>query len=575
MTPGINGETVDGMSKEKIEQIIELIRHERYRWTPVRRTYIPKKNGEKRPLGIPTWSDKLLQEVIRLILEAYYEPQFSELSHGFRPERGCHTAFTEIASNWKGTQWFIEGDISKCFDELDHEFLVETLKEKLHDNRFLRLIQNMLKAGYLEDWKWNQTLSGSPQGGVVSPILSNIYLDKLDKWIETTILPQYSQGEKRRKYGPYESVSKKIGRAKKKGDRRAVRALQKQMRNLPSRDPRDPEYRRLRYVRYADDFLLGFNGPKGEAEEIKRQIREYMQVTMKLQLSEEKTLITHATSEAARFLGYEIVSQEANTRLDRRGRRNANRGIGLRLPLEKLQGKIKQYMKGGKPSRRPELLHDDDYTIMKKYQQEYRGLVEYYLMAQNVCWLGRLRWIMETSLLQTLANKHKTTVGKITKKYKTVVETPYGKMKCLKVVVERGGGKKPLIAQFGGIPLRHRKTAILKDSNPEIYKYSERNELIKRLLTDKCELCESTLEIEVHHVRKLADLNQPGRREKPHWMKVMAARRRKTLVVCRKCHQAIHAGKIQTAIRKRISGEPGELKGSSPVRREADEKVPS
>jgi len=232
-------------------------------------------------------------------------------------------------------------------------------------------------------------------------------------------------------------------------------------------------------------------------------------------------------------------------------------------------------MKGGKPSRRPELLHDDDYTIVNKYQQEYRGLVQYYLMAQNVCWLGRLRWVMETSLLQTLANKHKTTVGKITKKYKAVADTPYGKMKCLKVVVERGGGRKPLIAQFGGIPLRQKKTAILIDQNPEIHRHSERNELIRRLLTDKCELCGSTQRIEVHHIRKLADLKEAGRREKPHWVKVMAAKRRKTLVVCRNCHQAIHAGTIQTAIRRRISGEPGELKGSSPVRRGADEKVPS
>jgi group II intron reverse transcriptase/maturase len=575
MTPGATGETVDGMSREKIERLIGQLRNERYKWTPVRRTYIPKKDGKKRPLGLPTWSDKLVQEVIRLILEAYYESQFSDSSHGFRPERGCHTALTEVATNWTGTRWFIEGDISKCFDEIDHEFLLETLKEKLHDNRFLRLIQNMLKAGYLEDWKWNQTFSGSPQGGVASPILSNIYLDKLDTWIETTLLPQYNQGKRRRKYQPYESLYKKIRRAKKRGDRETIRILRKQRRKLPSRDPNDPAYRRLRYIRYADDFLLGFNGPKREAEEIKHQIGEYMRNIMKLQLSEKKTLVTHATTETAKFLGYEIVNQRADNTLDRHGRRNTNGSIGLRLPLEKLQGKIKLYLKKGRPTRRPELLHDDDYTIVSKYQQEYRGLVQYYLMAQNVCWLGRLRWVMETSLLQTLANKHKTTVGRITKKYKAVTETPYGKMKCLKVVIERGGGKKPLIAQFGGIPLRQKKTAILIDQNPEIHRHSERNELSRRLLTDKCELCGSTQRIEVHHIRKLADLKEPGRREKPHWVKVMAAKRRKTLVVCQNCHQAIHAGKIQTAIRKRISGEPGELKGSSPVRRGADEKVPS
>ncbi len=169
MTPGVTAETVDGMSLEKIKGIIEAVRFERYQWTPARRVYIPKKDGKLRPLGMPTWSDKLLQEVMRSLLEAYYEPQFSPASHGFRPERGCHTALSEVANRWKGTKWFIEGDISKCFDMLDHQVLMKILGEKLHDNRFLRLIENMLKAGYLEEWKWNATHSGTPQGGVITP----------------------------------------------------------------------------------------------------------------------------------------------------------------------------------------------------------------------------------------------------------------------------------------------------------------------------------------------------------------------------------------------------------------------
>ena len=179
MTPGSTKETVDGMSVRKIDSIIDLLRHERYRWTPVRRTYIPKKSGKLRPLGLPTWSDKLLQEVLRSILDAYYEPLFDLHSHGFRPRLGCHTALGEISQRWRGVKSFIEGDIAQCFDRLDHSVMLSILSEKLHDNRLLRLIANLLKAGYLEDWKYHATLSGSPQGGVISPILSNIYLDKV------------------------------------------------------------------------------------------------------------------------------------------------------------------------------------------------------------------------------------------------------------------------------------------------------------------------------------------------------------------------------------------------------------
>ncbi|UGQ12035.1 reverse transcriptase/maturase family protein [Yinghuangia sp. ASG 101] len=301
MTPGATGETVDGMSQAKIDALIGVLRSETYRWSPARRVYIPKKNSSKmRPLGMPSWSDKLLAEVVRLLLDAYYDVQFSDRSHGFRPERGCHTALQDVVKYSTGTRWFIEGDISDCFGSLDHQVLLGILREKIHDGRFLRLIGNMLKAGYLEDWKWNATLSGAPQGGVASPILSNIYLDRLDRFVEQVLLPEYNRGKLRRHNPEYHRLDGRMYWAKRRGDRAAVRALRLRKRNLPSADPYDPDYRRLRYVRYADDWLLGFAGPKSEAEEIKARIRQFLSRQLKLELSEPKTLITHATSQAAR-----------------------------------------------------------------------------------------------------------------------------------------------------------------------------------------------------------------------------------------------------------------------------------
>jgi group II intron reverse transcriptase/maturase len=253
MTPGVTGETVDGMSLAKIAAIIDVLRHERYRWQPVKRVYIPKKNGKRRPLGLPTWSDKLVAEVVRLLLVAYYEPQFSDHSHGFRPRRGCHTALSEVVEVWKGTHWFIEGDISDCFGSLDHDLMIEILAEKIHDGRFLRLIDQMLKAGYLEDWRWHATLSGAPQGGVASPVLSNIYLDRLDQFVEQRLLPEYNLGRRRRTNRTYQVLEYAIQRAKRHNEPDTVRELILQRRELPSQDPNDPHYRRLRYVRYADD----------------------------------------------------------------------------------------------------------------------------------------------------------------------------------------------------------------------------------------------------------------------------------------------------------------------------------
>jgi group II intron reverse transcriptase/maturase len=544
MTPGVTGETVDGMSLTKIGQLIDTVRRERWKWRPVRRIFIPKKNGKRRPLGLPTWSDKLLAEVVRMVLNAYYDVQFSEHSHGFRPGRGCHTALQEIVDVWNGTHWFVEGDIARCFESFDHQVMLETLGEKIHDNRFLRLVGGMLSAGYLEDWKWGATLSGAPQGGVASPVLSNIYLDRLDKYVETQLLPMFNRGKCRVENPAYAQVSAAIRRARRQGDRAAVRTLRLRRRTLPSKDPRDPHYRRLRYVRYADDVLLGFSGPKAGAREITHLLRRFLRDELKLELSEEKTLITHARTGTARFLGYDILAQHSDDKLTG-GKRSINSKIGLRVPEEAITRRCTPYLRHGKPWHRSQMLSDRDYSIISPYQAEYRGVVQYYLLAANVCHLNRLHWVMETSLLKTLAGKHSSSVAKMARKYKATIDTPYGSRVCFQTTIERGQRKKPLVARFGGIPLRRQKKAVLIDRSPVLFTTSG-NELIHRLLAGRCEVCGSTERLEVHHIRKLADLSKPGRNEKPAWVQIMAKRRRKTLVTCTQCHDAIHAGRPVT-----------------------------
>jgi len=277
---------------------------------------------------------------------------------------------SEIVHEWKGVHWVIEGDISDCFGRLNHEVLLNILSERIHDNRFLRLIRHMLQAGYLEEWRWHETLSGAPQGGVCSPILSNIYLDKFDTFVETVLLPKYNQKKRRGKNPAYEHFEHAIARAKRRGDRHTVRALRKQRRKLPSQDPQDPNYRRLRYIRYADDWALGFSGPKAEAEEIKRDIRDFLRETLKLELSEDKTLITHLRTSAAKFLGYEIVSQHVDDKLDRRGQRQVNETIGLRVPKGVIEQKCAMYMRRGNSTQRGALIRENDYSILCKYQAE-------------------------------------------------------------------------------------------------------------------------------------------------------------------------------------------------------------
>jgi len=547
MTRGTTEETVDGMSLQKINTIIGLLRMERYKWTPVRRSYIEKTDGsgKKRPLGIPTWGDKLVQEVVRTLLEPFYEQRFSDHSHGFRPQRGCHTALREIRKTWRGTVWFIEGDIKGCFDNIDHTVLLEIIRRDIHDGRLLNLIDGMLKAGYLEDWRYHDTLSGTPQGGIISPLLANIYLNELDRFVEDTLLPAYSKGTKHAHNLEYKRIQSRLNkeRKKKNPDIDKIRILQRERRKLPSTNPCDPDYRRLRYVRYAADFLLSFAGPKEEAAQVRDRIGEFLGQTLKLTLSTEKTLITHASDEKANFLGYEITTARKGCLLDERGYRTTNGSISLLMPQKVVRKYQDRHSQGGRVIHRAELLSDSDYTILERYQGVLRGLYNYYCMATNVSRrMGKIKWILELSLTKTLAHKLKVSVNQVYEKY----QAPFLDTKVLRVVIDRPG-KEPLVSLFGGIPFVRKPEGMgivdLDTTRAWFKPGHKRSEAVQRLVAKECELCEGSGPLQAHHIRKLADIDRPGRRPKATWEKIMSARKRKTLMICDQCHKDIHAGR--------------------------------
>ena len=374
-------------------------------------------------------------------------------------------------------------------------------------------------------------------------MLSNIYLHKLDEFVERELIPRYTRGKYRKPNPDYWTVKIRQRAARRRGDRDEARELARQARAFPSGDPMDPGYRRLYYCRYADDHLLGFIGPRAEAEQIKAALAAFLRGELALELNAGKTLITHARTRAARFLGYEVITQHAPAVITK-GRRSVNGKIGLRVPLEVIRAKCAPYRRRGTPWHRPRLQNLDDYDIVRIYAAEYRGIVNYYLLAQDVWRLGALRWNAETSMLKTLAAKHQSTVTAMAARYKAKTVTEDGPRTCFEARLRREG-KKDLVARFGGIPLKHDRRAVITDPAP-VPVITPRKELIGRLRSRWCELCEQGAPVVVHQVAALARLGKTGPGQ-PAWAALMARMRRKTMIVCRPCHEYIHANPVANA----------------------------
>ena len=553
MTPGTDGRTIDRMSIDRVQKIVASLKDESYKPHPARRVYIPKKNGKNRPLGIPSFEDKLVQEVVHMILEAIYEGHFEDTSHGFRPNRSCHTALRDIKVTFKGTRWFIEGDIKGFFDNIDHNIMIDILRERISDERFLRLIRKFLNAGYMEKWTYNNTYSGTPQGGIISPILANIYLDKFDKYIKK-YADNFNRGRGRRLTQEYQRNRNQRNALRWKLEaetdenrqvelKSKIAEMRKRMLDIPATKDIDDTFRRLKYVRYADDFLIGVTGSKEECEKIKADITTFMSDKLKLEMSQEKTLITNA-QESAKFLGYEINARRSMDHTRTRSGLQRRPWLGtivLNVSYETVLKRLQSYdavlitqvnrKETLKPSSRKYMVNRQDADILAQYNLELRGFYNYYSIADNIGYFGwKFNYFMKYSMLKTLGRKHKRTVGQILEKYKdgTDVIIPYKDSK---------GNPKQRVWYNGGFRCK-RFTDIYEDNhydNIPNTMYLPAPTLVERLKERKCELCGAMGDLVMHHIRNINQLKADTR-----WNVVMIKRHRKTLAVCHDCDELIH-----------------------------------
>jgi RNA-directed DNA polymerase len=548
MTKGIDDITLDGFSIERVSNIINSIKEKTYKPKPVRRAYIPKKDGKKRPLGVPSGDDKLVQAVIRILLQQIYEPVFSRQSHGFRPKKSCHTALNQITKEWQSVKWFIEFDIKGFFDNMNHETLISLLEKKIDDKRFIKLIRQFLKAGYLEDWVFHKTYSGAPQGGIISPLLSNIYLNELDTYIEETI-GDFTKGKRRPENPEYTKVCSKIRYLKRKlklsrneDTLNELKELQKKQKTIPSLVENTEEYKRLRYCRYADDFICGVIGTYKDARQIMNTIETFLQEHLQLELSPSKTGIKRATK-GTEFLSYAINTKHTDRtrKLKVKGqyitKRTVSGCINLSIPKRKIIDFCKTYGYGNinnnKATHRTELINASEVEIIETYNAELRGVSNYYSRARgHKRKLNQLVHLANRSLFMTLAGKRKTTATKVIKSLKQtngfyLNHKTKGKVKVFQLHDMR-------------------ETKLYTDTLPILaHLYLSGTELIRRIDAKECEYCGKTGQVEVHHVRKLKDVKSKPHLE--HWEKVMIARNRKTLILCAGktgCHNLLHQGKL-------------------------------
>jgi group II intron reverse transcriptase/maturase len=425
-TSGADGTSLHGFGEEWIAELIASMRDESYLPQPNRTAMIPKSNGKLRKLSFPNGKDKLVQEAVRIILECIYEPTFSNLSHGFRPKRSTQSAIAEVET-WKGTIWFIEGDISACFDEIDHRKLETILRERISDERFIRLINKILKAGYFDmQHVYHGTKTGNAQGSCCSPILCNIYLDKLDRYMEN-IINLDTAGGYRRQNPDYAKARYQYKKAVNNNiDPETIKHLKSEMESLPASDRYDPNFRRVKYVRYADDFLIGLIAPKSYALDLKQKIKEFLKNELCLRLSEEKTKITHAADNDVTFLGY--IIQKGSVKHSKFQNNPFDSTIRIYMNTDSILKKLRENgmcTGNGYPIGISRLLRESPQEIIKYGNQVLRGLLTQQRGCVNFHKGARIQYIVQFSIAKTLARKFDISIKKVFARYGKTLMVKY------------------------------------------------------------------------------------------------------------------------------------------------------
>jgi len=523
MTQSLNPETLDGIDMKWFDEVTQTFRNGKFNFRPSRRTHIPKPNGKLRPLTIPSPRDKIVQEGMRILLECIFNERFRESSHAFRPGRGCHTAINQIRLHFGKSNWFIEGDIEQQYPSVDHNILIILLRDKIRDEPFIDLVYKYIRVGYGE--KSDEILPmkvGLAQGGLISPILSNIYMHPLDEWMEDVLIPKYTKGKRKRTNPEYTKMLRMHGRATNK--------------RIGTGVANDENFGRVFYVRYVDDFLIGVIGSKETCKKIREEIKIFLEEHLAMTLNIDKTRITHTTTEKALFLGYDITctpKSKMPIEYDSRKRliRKTTRTI-INAPIKRVVERLRQ--KGfinskNQPTRCGRYINMDLWNIIEIYKSIERGVINYYCMANNYGRLAaRVHYILKYSCALTISSKMKL-------KTKRGAFKRYGKNLTIK-------DKDKSISYPSISYKRPRKMWKRPDDNFEFESYFEK--LIYRHrrhignLKGPCIICGCTQNIEVHHVRALKDISK-----KRDWLSMtMAKFSRKQVPVCKACHIKIHKG---------------------------------
>ena len=543
MTPGVDKETLDGIRREDFDKIARQIATGQFAFKPSKRIEIPKPKGGTRSLGIPSPRDKIVQEAMRMILEAIYEPTFANFSHGFRPNRSCHSALNYVKLKFGSANWFIESDIKKCFDSFDHKLIIELLKEKIEDQVFMDLMYKALKAGYVDfSGKFNPLEIGTPQGSIISPILCNIYLDLLDNWL-SGYASIFNQGTRKKTNPRYRSIMHKIQMA---GRNLKVR---KKLRNqihelkLQSVDPKDPRYKRMVMVRYADDVLIGVIGSKSDVIRIREDLRTFLTERLQLTLSLDKSKITHSSKDKAYFLGTEIRITPYSKRPLRTLIRNEETITcavtprpQLLAPIKKIVEKLKAAgyckMKNNRPTRKGSLIHYELETIIEHYLAIASGIINYYSFASNFARIrARVLYILYYSCVLTFASKLKL-------KTKAKVITKYGTKLKVESKVRKSGNIEFDINTFprtakGFMTMNYDPLSIIES-------YRKRSYRTNQTLQGPCKICGSDKDIEIHHMKHLRKMNKAAKGD--YLTQQMIKMNRKQIPLCQKCHNKVHKG---------------------------------